>query len=509
KLKHIDRQKLAKVSDYQQILTALTEVPVKAQENKLFQTDVYRAFDQCELDHNQLSRLLKQLKLIKALGLGQTGVFNDFINSFNQRYEGQFVPLDQLLDDESGISFSEESGYEATLLAGLQLGQSSAVTSVAAPPSLLDRVITEAISTPQNRTKSVIELHSKDLSKQLYQPLSDHEFPASFAAMVSLYEDQQQQPLLKLNGCYGSSAANLLGRFCHLDEGLKEQLITHLDRESAHSADVIIAEVVHMPEGRPGNVIARPHLRPYEIVFLADSSLGADHQILLSDLYVWIEERKVKLWSKRLNKQIVPRMSSAHNYTARSLSAYKFLNMMTHQNGFVPTFNMPDSQKLACFVPRIMLDNLILSEKTWRIPRDELAAVLENDQLNSEKWRKLKDKYQLDDHLSYAVNDNVLQLNLANPLQLGVLLAETKHHSAIELREVLTSQYATPVKSAAGQSFANELIIPFFNSAAEVHQHFHDDPQANIMAKPIKRRFSPGSSWLRLKIYSGNTALDT
>ena len=32
---------------------------------------------------------------------------------------------------------------------------------------------------------------------------------------------------------------------------------------------------------RPGNIIARPHLRQYEIVFMADSSLTDDFQITI------------------------------------------------------------------------------------------------------------------------------------------------------------------------------------------------------------------------------------
>jgi len=521
-LQQVDNKKLGAAADYRKIMAQLNKLPVKTEENKLFQTDVYRSFHDCSLDENQLNKLLKQLKLVKALSAQRGEIFSDFISQFNQRFEGQFVPLDKLLDEESGIGFSNETGYEAPLLSGLHLRKSVNGNRQSKGASSLDHIISQAISLPENRDKSVIQLTSKALNEYISKPLDDSEFPASFAAMISLFEDDSQQQdklLMKFNGCYGPSAANLLGRFCHLNDDFKNNVVEHLNKESEHSPDVIFAEIVHMPEGRPGNVIARPHLRKYEIVFLADSSLADEFQIPISDLYVWVEAGHVKLWSKRLNKQIIPRLSSAHNTSSRSLSAYRFLSQVQYQGASAPSFSMPESQNSSCFVPRVMLDNLILSVKTWRIPRKALVELLniqwsESDasniaEIDEKKWQSLKAKYQLDDHLAYAFSDNVLQLNITNPMMLEVLLAETKGQTQIELKEVLTSQYSTPVKSHDGQHYANELIVPFFNSAAKVHQHFTDKPQEKVALKPIKRRFSPGSEWLSLKIYSGNTAVDT
>jgi len=520
-LQQVDNKKLGAAADYQKIMAQLNKLPVKTEENKLFQTDVYRSFKDCSLDESQLNKLLKQLKLIKGLSAQRGEIFSDFISQFNQRFEGQFVPLDKLLDEESGIGFSNETGYEAPLLSGLHLRKSASNNGQSKLASSLDHIISQTISLPENRDKSVIQLTSKELNEYISKPIDDSEFPASFAAMISLFEDESQQQdnlLIKLNGCYGPSAANLLGRFCHLNDDFKNNVVEHLNKESDHSPNVIFAEIVHMPEGRPGNVIARPHLRAYEIVFLADSSLADEFQIPISDLYVWIEAGQIKLWSKRLEKQVIPRLSSAHNTSSRSLSAYRFLSQLQHQGASAPSFSMPESQSSSCFVPRLMLDNLILSVKTWRIPRKALAELLNIEwsasettnitEIDEKKWQSLKTKYQLDDQLAYAFSDNVLQLNITNPVLLEILLAETKGQMQVELKEVLTSQFSTPVKSDGGQYYANELIVPFFNSGAKVHQHFTDKPQDKVALKPIKRRFSPGSEWLSLKIYSGNTAVD-
>ncbi len=528
-LNHFDTQALSKASDYQSVLSLLNELPVKAEENKLFQTDVYRSFERCSLAANITENLRDNLQLLHALQPSVNNIFSDFITKFNQRFEGQFVPLDALLDEESGIGFSNETGYEAPLLAGLQLQSSRNRTRSAQTLSILDHTINTAITLPSNRNKKTITLTANFLKGKVKNKASLTDLPASFAAMVSLFEDNDIQTgaseatsnnataiLMKFNGCYGPSSANLLGRFCHLDEELKENVINQLAMEAAHSPNVIFAEIVHIPEGRPGNVIARPHLREYEIVFLADSSLATEYQITLSDLYVWVEGQQVKLWSKRLKKQVIPRLSCAHNYSSRSLSAYKFLCMLQNQGVSTPSFSLPDSQSAACFIPRIMLDNLILSERTWRIERSELAEMLISDpcgdsSIDLVKWAELTQTYHLEKHVIYAVSDNVLQLNLLNPMMLEILLTETTGQEIIELKESLSQQYTTPVKSVksvSSECYANELIIPFFNTSAKAHEHFHDNPQANIEADSLPRRFSPGSEWLSLKIYSGNTALD-
>ncbi|MDK1290315.1 lantibiotic dehydratase [Pseudoalteromonas umbrosa] len=508
-IEQLDNNRSGEITPYKQLLSHLESLPVKAQENKLFQSDIYRAFEQCQISEMEIKRVQKQLEVISGLTITSSkSALSQFMTQFNSRFEGQFVPLDVILDDESGIGISTETGYEAPLVAGLNLARSGSNQNTAPEISMIDSIVERALSLPENRGKDCIVLKSKELKSKINNKDAVKSFPYSFATMLSLYQDDRGNPIYKFNGCYGPSAANLLGRFCHLDSQLKASVTEHLAQEQAHNEDVIFAEVVHMPEGRPGNVIARPHLRQYEIVFMADSALSDEYQIPLSDLHVWVEGQKVKLWSKRLNKQVVPRLSSAHNYSARSLSAYKFLCMLQHQEGRAPHFSMPSSTERAAFVPRVMLDNLILSEKVWRIERSELEAISKKGQFNREQLDSLMQKYQLDAQVSFAMADNVLQLDIRNPDMFAILLGETKGQTTVELKEVLTSNYRSRVVDSEGRHYNNEVIVPFFNEHAAVHSHYSDDPYANITATPIKRRFSAGSEWLSLKIYSGNSLVE-
>ena len=53
----------------------------------------------------------------------------------------------------------------------------------------------------------------------------------------------------------------------------------HLRGEEAHKPDVAFAEIVHLPEGRLGNVILRPVLRGHEIPFLGRSGAPPESQL--------------------------------------------------------------------------------------------------------------------------------------------------------------------------------------------------------------------------------------
>lgn len=504
-----DKSKAATPEQYKAIWEDLKQGPVKVEENRLFQADLYRSFTRCQLDQSLQKRLVDIVALLQDLGSSEDRPLQDFIKQFQERFEGQLVRLDLLLDEESGISFSNETGYEAPLLAGLRLMNNPVQNAILAETHQLEKLVTEAISIPENQGKTVVQLKSQELKKKVGNTSREQYMPASFGCLISLYEDEKGKTLIKLNGAYGPSAALNPGRFAHLDAGLETCLKQHLEREEEHSPDVVFAEIAHMPEGRVGNVIARPHLRKYEIVFMADSCLDEEYQIPISDLHVWVEEGYVKLWSKRLKKQVIPRLSCAHNFSRKSLGAYRFLCMTQHQYGGVPRFQLPSSQRQAVFVPRIMIDNFVLSEALWRIPRVELEKVLAADgHIGKEQLRTLQQKYKLDDMVAYSVSDNVLYLDLRNPLMLSILLNETKQSTTVELREVLFAKYDTLVKAPSGARYNNELVMLLFNSGATQFVTQREDPQAEIEAPAIQRRFSPGAEWMSLKIYGGNSTVE-
>ncbi len=85
------------------------------------------------------------------------------------------------------------------------------------------------------------------------------------------------------------SPINLLGRFCHADQTLKDQVVDLAKMEQQLYDGSILAEIVHLPQSRIGNILSRPHLRDYEIEYLSSSKLRHDRKIIVDDLYLKME----------------------------------------------------------------------------------------------------------------------------------------------------------------------------------------------------------------------------
>src|SRR5262249_7807967 len=96
-------------------------------------------------------------------------------------------------------------------------------------------------------------------------------------------------------GGFGPSGAPFLGRFCHADPELHRQVAEHLRAEEALEPEAVFAEIVHLPEGRVGNILARPTLRAYEIPYLGMAGVAPERQIPVTDLRVSVVGGQVLL----------------------------------------------------------------------------------------------------------------------------------------------------------------------------------------------------------------------
>ena len=69
------------------------------------------------------------------------------------------------------------------------------------------------------------------------------------------------------------SAAKLLGRFCNGNADIHNLTKEIVEKEKKCYPDKILAEIVHIPESRTGNILRRPVLRDYEIAYLSNSGV--------------------------------------------------------------------------------------------------------------------------------------------------------------------------------------------------------------------------------------------
>ncbi|WP_204268481.1 lantibiotic dehydratase, partial [Escherichia coli] len=75
----------------------------------------------------------------------------------------------------------------------------------------------------------------------------------------------------------------LLGRFGSGNPQLASRL-ADFQRPAESDDRPIVAEIVHMPEGRVGNVVIRPVLSEFEIAYLGSPGVAADRVLSPRDL---------------------------------------------------------------------------------------------------------------------------------------------------------------------------------------------------------------------------------
>ena len=485
-------------ADLQQVSAILRQLDYPVHDAKLVQTDCWRAMQACTLDRQLGPRFTPVLLSLLQLMKPRKTALEDFAQAFSARYESAKVPLLAVLDDESGISFSTETGFDSPLLAGIPLRKSKSVTQT----SVFNQIVRQLAQTPHATN---LQFSSADLLAGVEKSTLLRQLPTSFAIKFALFGDMAD-PLIHYQGCSGPSAANLLGRFCHLNAGLEQHVKEHLAAEQALMPEALLAEVVHLPDGRPGNVIARPALRPFEIVLLADSGVDAEHQISLQDLSVYVENGRVCLWSERLQRRVEPRMSNAHNFSQRSLGLYRFLISLSYQSMRLPLFSWPDDVLYLTYLPQVSIDHCIVSCARWRLPRTELVALQQQLAADPQNWLDFSRKYQLPDMLCYAAGDNVLTINLSHISQLNLLLEETSGLEFVVLEEALLSQYPSGIHGPDGH-YAHEILWPVLNPSTASTKT--DAPVAGSWNPGSSaRQFAPGSEWLSCKIYCGRSSAE-
>nr|WP_309803993.1 MULTISPECIES: lantibiotic dehydratase [Chryseobacterium] len=208
-----------------------------------------------------------------------------------------------------------------------------------------------------------------------------------------------------------------------------------------------------------GNVIRRPTLRQYEIPYLAQSLLPAENQISVEDLYISLRNDRIVLRSKKLNKEVKPYLTNAHNYYTNTLPVYHFLSDLYSQNtrsGLY--FSWGGLEHIYAFLPRVEYDNIILSKARWKITEKDISSLelLISDKhdflLKLKNWRS---KRKIPVWIQWVKFDNTLTMNLENYDMAGLFIQAVRNEKSIIIEEFLYNE---------NDDFKREFIFPMYKN---------------------------------------------
>jgi thiopeptide-type bacteriocin biosynthesis protein len=544
---------------YRAIAESLEALPTKVEMARLFQVDMVKPPAEANLGPEVVAEIARGVELLRRLsGRARLESLERFRKDFQERYgEQREAPLVEVLDEEIGVGFerSSEVGAEASpLLRGLALATPESDPSY--PWGTRQGLLLAKLHEAQAGGRDLIELTAEDLDRMAPASAGEPQrLPDAFQVLATVAAASQEaldrgEFELLLGGAGGPSGARLLGRFCHADELLHRQTERHLRAEEALRPDAVFVEIVHLPQGRIGNILSRPVLRDYEIPFLGRSGTPEERQIPITDLLVSVRGKQIVLRSRRLGKEVIPRLTSAHNFSMRSLGIYRFLCTLQSQEILGGAGFSWGPLESAPFVPRVTHGRLVLARAAWWMLGEEIKALAKPTGAARyaavQEWRRRRRLPRL---LTLADGDNELLVDLDNTLSIDAFLDVIEERDRAHLHELFPGPDALIAGGPEGR-FVHELVIPFHRlprpaAAAEVvgatagaalatGGKEETVPEiaaagagaaaAATAAAPgaggpaeaaaagngmaVRRSFPPGSEWLFAKLYTGTATAD-
>lgn len=505
---------------YRALAAQLESLSVPVDLARLFQVDMVKPAPEAVLSARDVRDITRGVDALHRLGLAAAkDTMRSFREAFRQRYEGREVPLLEALDEDSGVGFMPVDPIVAEpspLLQGLVFPpQPPADESKWLPAhSMLARKL-QKCHTPAD---GALEITTTDLDA-LPSPASTSasraeskqlSLPDAFAVMAVLAQeagertDERAHPI-HIMFASGPSGARLAGRFCHASPDVEQAVRDHLRAEEALRPDAVFAEIVHLPEGRVGNIMCRPVLRAYEIPYLGVSGASVDKRIPLDDLMISVTQERVVLRSRRLGREVIPRLSTAHNI-ALGTSIYRFLGYVQNDNitparwSWGPFGHLP-------YLPRVTHGRLVFARAQWRLDKSELGTLAKAAKVAKgqgalartrvfRQLQRLRRERQLPRLVVLIDGDNELPVDLDNPLSCDSFAQMVKGRSHAMVCEQFPDTSALSTHGPEGK-FVSQIVLSFVRD-----QKPRSIPQRR-RPDGIQRTFMPGSEWLYAKLYTG------
>ena len=414
----------------------------------------------------------------------------NFKNRFTTRFENQEIPLLVALDREAGVGYEglESNLISSGLLNGIHLDIQSNNLNFSWTP------IHELFLSKLSKAKEdqVIIISDKDLEK--LECKSESKMPPSFSVIFRIYDNK-----IWIEQAGGCTAISLLGRFTQFNVEIlaKSQAIDLQEREL--NKDVIFAEISCFNDEHSANINSNAGIRQYEIPIGVHSTLNKNNIINLSDITVSVINDQIIIRSKKLNKIIIPRLSSAYNYTRSDLSIYRFLCDLQHQRlksnysidlkSLLPGLN---------FYPRVEYKNCILFPATWILNTDEITE-LKKEFENTADRNILYKSLRLKKNFALTEGDNQLYFDCDDHESVQMFMQVISNKTSIILQEVFFDPVAL-VKNIDNQPLCGQFITSVISNNV-TYSPMPMEP-LSVKKSKTKRTYLPGDEWLYFKLYS-------
>ncbi|MFD2146264.1 lantibiotic dehydratase [Mucilaginibacter antarcticus] len=174
----------------------------------------------------------------------------------------------------------------------------------------------------------------------------------------------------------GVTATALIGRFTSWNKEIQRLSKEITAIEQSANPNVIFADIGQLSDPHADNINRREHAYAYEIPVNVVSTLEKDYQIPLSDLWLSVIDNELILESHAHQKVIIPRLTSAYNYSRNNLAVFRLLCDLQYQ-GLQGTYTFSLAQYFPgmAYYPRVVYKQTILSPAVWYLSTHDLKDM--------------------------------------------------------------------------------------------------------------------------------------
>ncbi|MBC8986683.1 lantibiotic dehydratase [Pedobacter sp. N36a] len=401
-----------------------------------------------------------------------------FINKFYHKFEYTEIPIMEALDPEIGIGYHNlEQTLEETDSSLLSVLKDKNISS----EESLKKTLWQYANSNTNKP-TIIQLEQFKLpeSKDLLS------IPNSLSAIMTVSED-----LLHVESIGGCTANALLGRFTLLDKQIKKTCKSIAKIEGQANPNVLFFDVAYTAEKHIDNINRRKRIYHHQLSILNYDT--SQCPLELSDLYLSVHQDELILRSKKLNRRLIPRISSAYNYNRSDLPVFRLLCDLQHQ-GVQSDLNLdlqgiiPDCSSY----PRVQYRNIVLSPAKWKIELDKIGdPMLPIDILLIHFKERSVPRY-----FRYAQADQTLFFDLQQQNDLRIFQQLLKKHKTLYIEEAFAPK-KNYIQDSLQKNFQGQIQLSLTHPQElypnlKPHYNFHSKKTALI---------SPGGKWIYFEIY--------
>ena len=402
------------------------------------------------------------VKINNHINSGNADIEN-FKKAYINQYGGKTTPILEVLDSDIGIgypvklSISSYSSFLERMCIQVKGSRKHEFTQ-------WDNFLLEKYEESLKERQKTIRINDKDLffSKEII----DSGINDTLLFTGQILKSKNNGFKYFFNSLKVGGSQFIAGRFAYGNEKIEKfcKDIASIEKKSLQSNQVF-TDLLHLSQPKLGNVVLRPNCYDYYIPIIDAINKDVEHTISLNDLYIAIDNNKIVLYSKKLKKQVLPRLGCAQNTDLLTSPIYKFLGAIS-DDYYIRTWSWGVLSNRP-YLPRVEFDKFILSKEKWQLHYEK---IFNTNVKNITILKEYLFNKNINRYITMSLGgDNLLPLDLENEECIKILFKELRTKGKVILEEDLyaeTYHLDDTVFLNRKEKTTNEVCIPI---------HFNED----------------------------------